>query len=186
MDEMLRRKRLWIGLGALALIFMCVMVAGAGLVALLAARPGPVYGVVPQVQPPAGGESGAMPAPYYGYAPVRGSLGWGLFGIVGFGIGLFFKLLVLGLLLMLFFRLARRLFWGPRYWGYRHWGPCCPDKSPQGGPGEGTSGAAQGPWAWHRHHRHWGPPPWWGPEPGPASQTDKPQTAEPEYTGPQE
>jgi hypothetical protein len=185
MDEKFRGKGMWIGLGAVAIVFLCLMLIGFAAVAAFAPHLGPIYGVAPQVQPPAGSEGGAVPAPYYGYAPLRGGAGFGLFGILGFGIGLIFKLLFFGLLLLLFFRLIRHLLWGPRHWGYRHWGPCWGAKPPEGKEGQGPSGATPGPWAWP-HHRHWGPPPWWAPESGPAPETGKPDTAESEYTGPQE
>jgi hypothetical protein len=182
MDERFRGKGIWIGLGALALLFLCVMLAGFAVMAVFAPRLGPAYVVAPQAQPPAGGEGAAVPVPAYGYAPMGWYAGWGPFGIIGFGIGLVFKLFFFGLVLLLLFRLVRRILWGPRHWGYRYWGPYGGGKPPEGKEGEGAPHAASGPWAWHHPHRHWGPPPWWGPEPK-AGEAD---TAESEYTGPQE
>jgi hypothetical protein len=193
MDERFRGKGIWIGLAALALIFLCVMLVGFAAVATLAPRLGPAYGVVPQVQPPAGGGGEAVPAPYSGYAPIRGY--WGPFGLVGWGIGLIFKLLFFGLLLLLLFRLVRHLFWGPRHWGYRSWGPPWGGQPPEGKEGEGAPQAARGPWAWHHHPKHWsgrwGPPPWWGSEPGESAGAGEAGGAEADaagsgYTGPQE
>ncbi len=187
MDERFRGKGLWIGLGALAVVFLCLMLIGFAAMATLAPRLAPAYGAVPQVQPPAGTEGGAVPAPYYGYAPLRGHLGGGLFGVIGFGIGLLFKFLFFGLLLLLLFRLVRHLFWGPRHWGYRHCGPYWGGKPPAGEEGEKPTGPPWGPRAWHHHPKGWGPPPWWAAkdEPAPGAQ-DEPDTAESEYTGPQE
>jgi hypothetical protein len=185
MDDRFRGKGLWIGLGMLALVFLCLTVAGVATMAAVAPRLGPVYGAVPQVQAPPASESGAVPAPVYGYGPAWYA-GWGPFGFISFGIGLFFKLLVFGLVLLLFFRLVRRFLWGPRCWGTRSWGPYWGPRPPKGQEGESVPDDAAGPWAWHRHHRHWGPPPWWGEEPDKAGGTGKPDAADAAYTGPQE
>jgi hypothetical protein len=153
MDERFRRKGIWIGLAALALVFLCVMLVGLAAVATLAPHLGP--------------GSVAVPEQGNGYVPIRGY--WGPLGFIGWGIGLIFKLLFLGLLLLLVVRLVRHLLWGPRHWGYRGWGPPWMGRPPEGKEGEGTPGAGRGPGTWHRHAGHWpghwGPPPWWGAPP---------------------
>lgn len=181
MDERFRGKTMWIGLGAVAIVFLCVALCGFGAMATLFLRSGSTYEVVPYVQPPAG-EEGAVPPPVqYGHGPVGLGRhdGWGPLGILGSGISLIFKLLLLGLLLLLLFGLVKRLLWGRWSWCPPYW-----HRSPEGKEGE-SKPQGQGPWAWHHHRKHWGPPPWWGAEPEPAREQDEPDTADDEYTGPQ-
>jgi hypothetical protein len=180
MDERFRGKKHWIGLGALAVIFLCLILCGLGAMAMVMVRSGPACGVVPQVQPPVSQEGAAPPAIYYG--PM--GMGWfghsGPFGFILGGIRLLFGVALFGLFLLLIAGLVRRVFWGPRSWCPPYW--CRP---PQGKEGEGKP-QEQGPWAWHHHRRHWGPPPWWGAEAESAREEGKPDAADPEYSGPQE
>jgi hypothetical protein len=150
MDERLRGRGLWIGLGGLAIVFLCVLVCGLGALAFLGVRSGPVY------VPPAAGAGGGTVAPGYYYAPV----GAGLLGSLGTGISLLFRFLLFGLLLLLVLRLFRHLFWGRRAWRMHAW-----PQPPEGREGQGQEYAAWGPWAWHRHYRGWHCPPGWGPPP---------------------
>jgi hypothetical protein len=154
-DERFRGKGVWIGLGALGIIFLCLMLCGMG--AMFAGPRGAVY-----VQPPAGGEGPVAPPVYHGYGP---------FGFILAGVGFLFKLAFFGLLLLLGLGLVKRILWG-----HRCWGPAPGWKSPESPQGEGNAYAAWGPWAWHRHHRrkHWGPPPWWGPPPEAEEEADEP------------
>jgi hypothetical protein len=186
MDERFKGKRMWWGLGALAVIFMCVMLCAFGAIATLFTRQTPIYGQVPYVQAPAGEEGTVPPATYHGPLGLRGRGGFGPLRIIGAGIGLIFKLLLLGLLVVLLLGLVRHLFW-PRRWRYGHWGsPCPPGVPPTGEKDADAPSAGWGP-PWHHHGRHWGPPPWWRPEAEqPAPEQDKPDAAEPDYTGPQE
>lgn len=184
MDERFKRPGIWIGLGVMAIIFLCiVMLCGAGAMLSMFGRSLPAYGPVPQVAPPVAEDGAAPPqAYYYGYGPFSGGrhMGFGLFGFL-------FRAFVFGLALLLAIGLLKRLLWGPRHWRHRYCGPPHPGRRPKGGEGEQAS-SEWGPWAWHRHHRHWGPPPWWGPE----AETDRedaepdPDPHNPEYTGPQE
>ena len=101
--------------------------------------------------------------------------------------GFLFKALLFGLFLFLVIGLIRRILWGPRHWHYRHCGPPHPGRPPKGQEGEQTA-SDWGPWAWHRHHKHWGPPPWWGPDPE-SSEEDIERDSDSgnsEYAGPQE
>ena len=94
MDERFRGRGIWIGLGVLAIVFLCVMLCGMG--AMFATSRGTVY-----VQPP-GAEEGAVAPHVY-----QGSFFGGRHGAIGpfafiFGaIGLLLKLGFLGLLLLL-------------------------------------------------------------------------------------
>jgi hypothetical protein len=146
MDERFRRKGLWLGLGAVAIIFMCLMLCGLGTMAMFTTRSGPVY------VPPAPGEEGAAPPQVYqGHAP-RGMGHHGGGGILGFvfrGIGLVFMLVFSGLLLLLLFGLIKRVFWGHRHWGPPH--RC----GPKGKEWKGRPHAARGPWPWHYHGAPW-------------------------------
>ena len=189
MDEKFRRNKHWFGLGALLIIFLCVALCGLGAMATMFTRSAPGYGAVPYVQPPAAEEGAAPPATYYGHGPLGHHGGGGLFGIIGAGIGLIFKLAFFGLLLLLLLGVVKRIFWGHHFGRYAHWGPPSPPGKPwpgKKGEGESRDYAQWGPHAWHRHFKHWGPPPWWGPEAEAARQEDEPDTAESEYTGPQE
>jgi hypothetical protein len=165
-DERFRGKGIWVGLGALAIVFLCVMMCG--MVASLAGPRSAVY-----VQPPVAEQSGAVPPPaIYGYGPggISRTGAVGPFGFVLGAIGALFKLAFLGLLLLLGLGLVRRVFWGHHCWGPPPgWRPPMP---PQGG---NAASAPWGPWGWHRHRRTWGPPPWWGPEPEPGDKEDEPE-----------
>jgi hypothetical protein len=186
MDERFKGKRMWLGFGALAVIFLCVMLCAFGAIATMFTRHTPLYGQVPYVQAPAGEEGAAPPATYHGPVGVRGHDNFGPLGLIGAGLGLIAKLLFFGLLLALLFGLVRHLFWGRR-WRYGHWGPPCPPGvPPTGDQGADAPPAGWGPPAWHHHGKHWGPPPWWRQEAGQAPEQDKPDAAEPDYTGPQE
>jgi hypothetical protein len=189
MDEVLRRKGLWIGLGVTGLIFLCVMTCVLGAFLTVMPRQTLTYAPVPYVAPQAG-EEGAAPQIYQGPMVSRHS-GLGPLGIVGFGFRLLLKLLFFGLLLMLGLRLMRHLMWGPRHWCASYWGPHYQGKPPRrtAEGGEGEAGWGPPPWvhrAWRHHRHHWGPPSWWGPDQGQAG--DEPAANEPgdEYTGPQE
>jgi hypothetical protein len=70
MDERFRGKGIWIGLGALVIIFLCLMMCGFGAMVTMATRSSSAYGVVPQVQPPTAEEASAAPPAYYGHGPV--------------------------------------------------------------------------------------------------------------------
>jgi hypothetical protein len=138
MDERFRGKGIWVAAGGLAIIFLCLMLCGLGAMGTMFLRQGPEYAVVPQGQPPVAEEGAVQPPVYYG--PVAGRhVGVGPFGFIGAAIGMLFKLLFFGVLVLLLFGLVRRLFWGPRYWHHRH-----PGKPPRGKPYPGW-----GPWAWH-------------------------------------
>lgn len=139
MDERFRGKKHWFGLGAVAIIFMCLMLCGLTTFAMLVTRSGTVH-----IQPAAGAEGVAPPQVYRAHGPV---------GILGTGVGLLFTMLFFGLILILLFGLARRFFWGPRYWHPSHTG-----KPPKGGAWSGKP-HAWGPGAWHGHGRYWGPHP---------------------------
>jgi hypothetical protein len=142
MDERFRGKGLWVGLGLLAVIFLCLMLCGLGALSMFTTRSGPVY-----VQPPAGEEGAVPPSTYPGHGVLGMGRydGWQPFGILGFGISMLFKLLFFGLLLLLFVGLIRRIFWGHRWWG-----PPRGHKPPQGKEWKGRP-HAWGPWAWHWH-----------------------------------
>jgi hypothetical protein len=199
MDEVVRRKGVWIGLAVTGTILLCVMACALGALVSLMPRQAVTYAPVPYVVPDAGKE-GAAPQVYQ--APVITShAAVGPLGIVGFGFRLLLKLLFFGLLLMLGLRLMRHLLWGPRHWCAPYWGPYYHGGPPRGAQegDEAETGWGPPPWvhrAWRHHRRHWGPPPWWGP--GQAQAGDKPAADSPaagspaagspgdEYTGPQE
>jgi hypothetical protein len=159
MDERFRGKRLWIGLGALAIIGLCLMLFLGTMAAFVLLRSSSAYGTVPhmeQVQPPTGQEEGAVPQLRYG----PGSWGIGRhhgrvrLGLLFMGALCVLPLLFFGLIALLAVGLARRRCWG-------RWSE-----------GEGGSGGTCGPCRpgdWHHHGWHWGPPP---EQPG-----DKPDTA---------
>jgi hypothetical protein len=96
-------------------------------------------------------------------------------GILGFGLGLIFKLAFFGFFLLLLVGLVKRLFWGPRYWRGHGWG-----KPPTGKEWRGKPHGRCGPWAWHHHGEHWEP------EREPADEEEEADDASSEYTGPQE
>ena len=140
MDERLRGKGIWVGLGVLAIVFLCIMMCGMG--AMFAGPRSAVY-----VQPPVTGEDvGAPPPPaFYG----SGSAGMGHYGAVGpFGfifvvMGAIFRLAFFGLLLLLGLGLLKRLFFGRRCWG-----PPPGWRPPGDKEGAGKTYAAWGPRAW--------------------------------------
>jgi len=197
MEEVVRKKGLWIGLAVIGVIFWCVILCVVVPLLTLLPRQTVTYVPAPYVQPPAA-EEGAAPQVYQG--PIAGTRGWGPLGIVGAGLRLMFRLLFLGLLLMLGLRLLRRIVWGPRHWcspcwgRYYHGGPRPESAAGPPAGNQGETGWGPPPWAhrgWHHHRRHWGPPPWWAPAPGQAGTRPaeaEPAEAEPgdEYSGPQE
>lgn len=191
MDKRFGRWGMWVALAMVALLFFCVVVGCFGAAAISTLRPAGAW------MPPQGGEGGAVPPTVF--YPAHG--GWGPLGVLGAGMSLFLKLLLVGLLVLLLFRLVRRLFWGRWHtcspYGYGPW-----KGVPQGVPGgeaeDPDAGTAWGPppWkrhAWRHHHRAWGPPPWWGSPPeegGPAPETESgepvPDPPDSEYSGPME
>jgi hypothetical protein len=180
--ERLRGRGHWLGLGALAIVFLCIMLCGLGTFGMLVMRSSPAHGTLPHAQPPAGEDGAAPPSGYYAYGPLGHGrhTSWGPLGILAFGIGLIFKLLFLGLVLVLLLGMVKRLFWGRRHPCPPHWGKPAEDER-----SEGTSDTGWGPFAWH-HRRHWGPPPAQGPEPSPTAEEGEADASESEYTGPQE
>lgn len=156
MDEGIdRRKLLWFGVGAAALIFLCLMLCAFGALSMMLMRSSPTQGVVPYMQPPSGAEGGAVPPPVYNQVPPAMGhwAGYGPLGFLSAGVGLIFRLLFAGLLLLLFVGLARRLFWGHRRGRWHHWG-----MPPRGRGGKGRPHTAWGPWAWPCDREHWGSP----------------------------
>ena len=93
MDERYRRKGpLVAGAVVAAIIFLCVTLCFMGALGTMFLRSSAV--VVPQVQPPAGGEGVVPPQVYHGpWGGGRG--GFGVLGLLGFGAVLFFGLLLL-------------------------------------------------------------------------------------------
>jgi hypothetical protein len=153
MDERFRGKGLWIGLGAIAIVFLCIMLCGMG--AMFAGPSSQVY-----VQPPVAQEGSAPPPPaMYGHAGIGRYGTVGPLGFVFGAIGALFRLAFLGLLLLLGLGLVKRIFIG-----HRCWGPLPGWKPPEGQEGAGKPHAAWEPQAWRHHHKHWGPPPWWNTE----------------------
>lgn len=144
----LRRRKLWVGLGAVAVVFLCLAVCGLAALFLGPVRAASGHWAFDGVHPPFLGR----------YA------GWGLLGI-----SVALRLLFFGLLLLALILVLRRVLWGhhtkdPRFWGGQ-----------PGGRGEGAG--HRGAWdseTWHQHARHWGPPPWWAspPDSGSASATE--------------
>jgi len=146
MEERFGGKRLWMGLGALGLVFLCLMACG--LLTLAALLPRPAV-IVPQsgttVGQPAASEDGAA-SQAQDYAHGRPAAGWfsggGPLSFLAYGISLIFKVAFWGLLLMLLLGFFRRLFCWPRYW-------CRP------GWDEGWQDRPHGGWrAWHPHGMH--------------------------------
>jgi hypothetical protein len=167
MDERFQRSRLWIILGALGILFLCLMMCGLVTMAFGVMRSGPVYGTIPQA-PPAPGAEGAAPAQVT-YSPW---IAGGPLGFVVQGVGLLIKLAFVGLFVLLFFGLIRRLFWGPRHCGPGYWG-----KPHEGQSWRGKAHPGWGPWA-----RHWhGEPPEHRGEP--ASPEDEPDDPDLAYRG---
>jgi hypothetical protein len=171
MDEQFRKSKLWVGLAAAAILFLCVALCGLGAMVTMGARSSTVY-----LQPPAGQEGAAPPQVYHsnpGPWGLGGSAGTGLLGFIFGAVGFLFRIAFLGLILLLLFGLVRRLFWGPRH-GWAHFGP----RPPCGPKGWDKSHPWHGPWAWHGQ----GPTRETGDEPG---ETTEPDT-ETGYHGPQE
>ena len=155
MDERFRSSRLWIILGALGILFLCLMLCGLVTMAFGVMRSGPVYGTIPQAP---GAEGPAPPQLYYG--PGAG----GPLGFVAQGVGTLIRLAFLGLLVLLFIGLIRRLFWGPRHCRFGSWG-----RPPEGQEWKGNTHPGWGPWG-----RHWhGEPPEQRDQP--ASPEDEPE-----------
>ncbi len=155
MDERFARNRVWFVLGAGILVLLCLMLCAFGAFATMMLRSVPAQGMVPYMQPPTGLEGETAPPTYYYPAPPAPAreAGYGPLGFLSAGIGLVVKLMVAGLLLLLFLGLVKRVMWGHRPWRWHHWGP-----PPKGEWGEGRPHAAWGPWAW-RCSEHWGRPP---------------------------
>lgn len=177
MDERFKRKPLLIGLGALALIFLCIMLCGFGaMVTMFTSRT-----VQPPMYVPApAAEEGAQPPPaYYNHSP--GPMGgsrhgaMGPFSFVLRGIGLMFKLAFFGLLFFLLLGLVKRIFWGPGHWGHhhRHW-------PPKGKEWKHRHPPRWGPWAWHCYAEREEP------AEQPASEEGEAEPEEFTYNGPQE
>ncbi|MBN1136082.1 MAG: hypothetical protein JXM73_05830 [Anaerolineae bacterium] len=170
MNEHFRGKRLWIVLGALALVGLCLMLCLVA-AAFAALHPGQSHRVVLDVQPTAVQEGDAAALTY------QGPFGWGMdrprsFGLVRrlFRVGLCtLPLLFLGLILFLAFILVRRRCWGREYWG------APPGSRPPEGENRG------GPWAWHKHSHPWAPPPGSVPAPEPPGEQSEPE--EPDTAG---
>jgi len=167
-NEQLRGKRLWIVLGALALVGLCLVLC-LGAAAFFALHPGQGHRVALDAPSTAVQEGGAATPTY------QGPFGWGMDRPRGFGpVRLLFRaglcalpLLFFGLILFMVVCLARR-----RYWGHGHWGPPPGAQAPEGGK-------RGGPWAWHHHGHPWGPPS--GPAPEPPSEQGEPE--EPDRAG---
>lgn len=146
MDERFRGKGIWFAAGALAFIFLCLMLCGMGAMATLFTRQGGAH--LPPAAVP-GVEEGAVPPQAY-YGPGVGPHGGsGPFGFLISGIGMLFRLAFFGLLLLLLLGLVMRLFWGPRHRHPWHW--CRP---PKGKGWEGKPYPNWGPWARHWHGDH--------------------------------
>lgn len=160
MDERFRSHRLWIILGALGTVFLCLMLCGLVTMAFAGMRSGPVYGTAPQAP---GAESAAPPQIYY--SPGVG----GPLGFVVQGVGLLFRLAFVGLFVLLFAGLIRRLLWGPRHCRPGYWG-----RPPEGQEWKGKAHPGWGSWA-----RHWhGEPPEHRSEPaGPGDEPEDPDLA---------
>ena len=165
MNEHFRGKRLWIILGALALVGLCLVLC-VGAVAFTTLRSGQGHRAVLEVQPAAVQEEGAT-APTY-----HGPLGWGVDRPRRFGPLRLLLRAGLCILPLLFFGLIAfavvcRV--GRRCWGRGHWGP-----PPGAKPTEGENRG--GPWAWHHHGHPWAPPPGPIPAPEPPSEQGEPET----------
>jgi hypothetical protein len=170
MDEKFRGKGIWVIVGILGIVFLCLMLCGLGAMVTTFTRSEAVY-----IQPPVD-EGGAVPPQVY-QAPlgIGRDAGHGLFGLLAAGIGLLFKMVFLGLLLLLLFGLVKRLLWGPRHWHPRHWGPHYGGKPPEGKAWKGQP-HAWGPWAWHH-----GQP--WQTEDEPADKEEEPEDPDLAYGG---
>jgi uncharacterized membrane protein YhaH (DUF805 family) len=173
MDERFRGKKHWIVLGAVAIIFLCLIMCGLGTMAMVVMRSGPAHGVTLQLQSPAGEEGIAPPAVYPGLADMGGFSHRAPFGFFFGGLRLLFGLAFFGLFLLLIVGLIWLVCWGPRRWGPPPW-----PRPPAGQ--EGRPHAGWGPWAWHHHSGPGGP----GSEP--AGEEGEQGAAGTESGGPQE
>lgn len=172
MDEKFKGKEMWVGLGALAIVFLCVMLCALGAMSMLFMRNDVAY-----VQPPVS-EEGVVPPPVLqGHGPLgMGRHGhFGPFSLLFGAVGFLFKFLFFGLLLLLLLGLVKRVFWGPRYWHTKHWGAHHGGKPPKGKPH-----GWWGPWAWHCHGG-----PWEEDAETPAGESES-DADEAGYSGPQE
>lgn len=143
MDERFQGRRIWIIFGALGILFLCLALCGLVTMASVAVRSGPVYGIVPQAPAAPGAEGAVPPQVYYGPWSAGGPLGF-----VAQAVGLSFKLMFVGLLVLLFIGLIRRLLWGPRHCPPHYW-----SRPPEGTSWEGKAHPGWGPWARHWHGR---------------------------------
>ena len=170
MDERFRGKGIWVIAGVVGLVFLCLMLCGLGAMVTTFTRSEAVY-----IQPPVD-EGGAIPPQVYqGPLGMGRHVGRGPFGLLASGIGLLFTVAFFGLLLLLFFGLAKRLIWGPRHCPPRHWGPHYRGKPPEGKEWAGKP-HARGPWAWHH-----GKP--WEAEDEPTAEEGEPEDPDLEYAG---
>lgn len=119
MDKRFRDKRLWIGLGGLAIVFLCIAMCGMASLAMFTLRQGPTYAPVPYSQPPAADDGTLPPPPNLGYG------GYGPLGIgrhSGFSpFGFIAKLFVAGMVALLALGLLKRVLWGGRHCARHHW-----------------------------------------------------------------
>ena len=139
MDERFRSRRTWVAAAVVGgIIFLCVTLCFLGALGTMFLRNSAA--VVPQVQPPVGGEGAAVPQVYYGHW--GGHSGMGVLGLLGFG-----AVLIFGLFLLL----------GIARFVLRPW-HCSP--SAVGGKWKDHP-HPWGPWGWHtrgkRSHRDDGP-----------------------------
>ena len=170
MDERFRGKRIWVIAAIVGIVFLCLMLCGLGAMVTTFTRSEVVY-----MQPPVD-EGGAVPPQVYqGPLGMGRYVGHGPFGLLASGVGLLFKMVFLGLLLLLLFGLAKRLIWGPRHWHPRHWGPRYADMPLKGKAWKGPP-HAWGPWAWH-HDKPWEA------EDEPADEEDQPEDPDLAYGG---
>ena len=170
MDERFRGKGIWVIAGVVGLVFLCLMLCGLGAMVTTFTRSEAVY-----IQPPVD-EGGAIPPQVYqGPLGIGRHVGRGPFGLLASGIGLLFTVAFFGLLLLLFFGLAKRLIWGPRHCHPRHWGSHYRGKPPEGKEWAGKP-HARGPWAWH-HGRPWEA------EDEPTAEEGEPEDPDLEYGG---
>jgi hypothetical protein len=146
MDKEFRQRRTWLIVGVAAIIFLCLAVLGMGAMAAVLGRSG-IVGAGPLAEM----ERGVPPQVYHGFGGIGRHGGVGVFGLLGFGLGLLFKFVFFGLLLLLLIGLIRRLFWGPRHWHPRYMGPHHRGKPPKGAEWKHRPHAWGPPWTWHGH-----------------------------------
>lgn len=130
-----RRRKLWVGLGTVAVVFLCLAVSGAAALFLGPLRLAGGHWIQHGIRPPLLGHFG----------------GWWLLGI-----SIALRLLFFGLLLLSLILLLRFLLWGRHRTDTRAW---------EGGSrGTGECVGSRDDWSsqtWHKHAGHWGPPPRW-------------------------